>query len=320
MTLNRFAKFAWFVVVYNIGVVLWGAFVRATGSGAGCGNHWPSCNGVVIPRQPEVETMIEFFHRATSGLALIFVAVMLVWALRAYPRGSSVRRMAGLSSFFIITEALVGASLVLFGWVGDDDSIARAVSISIHLVNTFLLLGFLTLTAWYASGGQPFTFKGRGLVGAALLGGLVGMIILGVTGAITALGDTLFPAGSLVEAVREDFSPTAHFLIRLRVIHPLFAILLGTYLGVVGGVLRLSSPEPRVQRFALGLVVLFVIQLFAGLINLLLLAPVWMQIIHLLLADLVWINLVLLTAVTLAGGGAEARVEVPRPVQAGRSS
>jgi heme A synthase len=318
MRLNRFAKFAWFVVFYNILVVLWGAFVRATGSGAGCGSHWPSCNGVVIPREAAVETMIEFAHRMTSGLALIFVAIMLVWALRTYPKGSQVRRMAGFSGFFIITEALVGASLVLFGWVGDDDSVARAVSISVHLVNTFLLLGFLTLTAWYASGGKPFTWKGGGLVRTALALGLLGMMVLGVTGAITALGDTLFPSGSLMEGIREDFSPTAHFLIRLRFIHPLFAIILGFYLGLVGGLLRMTSKDGTVQRFALGLVVLFVVQLFAGLVNLLLLAPVWMQIVHLLLADLVWITLILLTATSLST--TESPVQVSRPVAAGERS
>jgi heme A synthase len=318
MQLNRFAKFAWFVVFYNILVVLWGAFVRATGSGAGCGSHWPSCNGVVIPREPALETMIEFTHRMTSGLALIFVAVMLVWALRTYPKGSQVRRMAVFSAFFIITEALVGASLVLFGWVGDDDSVARAISISVHLVNTFLLLGFLTLTAWYASGGKPFTWKGGGLVRTALAIGLLGMMVLGVTGAITALGDTLFPAGSLMEGVREDFSPTAHFLIRLRVIHPLFAIILGFYLGLVGGLLRMTSTDRTVQRFALGLVVLFVVQLFAGLVNLLLLAPVWMQIVHLLLADLVWITLILLSATSLSASASP--VQVSRPLAAGEHS
>jgi heme A synthase len=315
MNLSRLAKYAWFVLIYNIGVVLWGAFVRATGSGAGCGSHWPSCNGEVIPRAPALETMIEFTHRATSGIALLLVAGLVISVFRAYPKGHYLRSAAGLSGFFIITEALVGASLVLFGWVGDDDSVARAISISVHLVNTFLLLGYLTLTAWYASGGAPFTWKGHGLTGTGLTIGLVGMLVLGVTGAITALGDTLFPAGSLIEAVREDFSPTAHFLIRLRVIHPIFAIILGFYLGFVGGLIRMTSDNPVVKRLALGLIILFGTQLFAGLINLLLLAPVWMQIVHLLLADLVWINLVLLTASSLAVSS-EAAVQTSRPAMA----
>lgn len=313
--MKRFAAYAWFVVVYNIGVILWGAFVRATGSGAGCGSHWPSCNGEILPRAPAIETMIEFAHRATSGIALLLVAGLVIWAFRSYPKGHHLRQAAALSGFFIITEALVGASLVLFGWVADDDSVARAVSISIHLVNTLLLLAFLVLTAWYASGGAPFSWRGGGIARTALLVGLAGMMVLGVTGAITALGDTLFPAGSLADAVREDFSPTAHFLIRLRVIHPVFAIILGFYLGFVGGLIRMTSADPLVRRLAGGLIVLFIVQLFAGLTNLLLLAPVWMQIIHLLLADMVWINLVLLTATTLAAAS-EAVVEPARPAAA----
>ena len=56
-------RFAWFTVFYNVLVILWGALVRASGSGAGCGNHWPLCNGQVIPVSPGWHTVIEFTHR-----------------------------------------------------------------------------------------------------------------------------------------------------------------------------------------------------------------------------------------------------------------
>ena len=112
MRLTNFAKYAWGVLAYNLVVILWGAYVRATGSGAGCGSHWPLCNGEVIPRAQQVETMIEFTHRLTSGMAMLLVAGLLIWALRAYPKGHQVRTGAWLSAFFIITEALVGAGLV----------------------------------------------------------------------------------------------------------------------------------------------------------------------------------------------------------------
>jgi heme A synthase len=94
-------------------VILWGAFVRATGSGAGCGSHWPLCNGELVPRAPQVETVIEFIHRATSGLAFLLVLGLFVLAWRVYPKGDLVRRAAALSFLFIVTEALVGAGLVL---------------------------------------------------------------------------------------------------------------------------------------------------------------------------------------------------------------
>jgi heme A synthase len=298
--MSKFAKYSWFVLFITIVVILWGALVRATGSGAGCGSHWPSCNGVIVPLNPSMETMIELIHRATSGVAFLLVVGMLVWAFRFYPKGHSVRLGASTSMFFMVMEALVGAGLVLFGWVAGDASLGRAISISVHLVNTFLLLAALSLTAWWASGGAAVTKRGHGLAVAALVAGLLGVMVIGVTGAITALGDTLFPAGSLVDGLRQDIDPSAHFLIRLRVYHPLIAILVGFYHFFVASLTGLFSIHSVVKRLALVVIVLFITQLFAGVVNLVLLAPVWMQLVHLFLADLVWISLVLLTASVMA--------------------
>jgi heme A synthase len=297
---SRFAQFAWFVLAYNVLVVLWGAYVRATGSGAGCGSHWPLCNGEVLPRAPQLETIIEFAHRLSSGLAFLLVLGLLIWAWRLYPKGASVRLGAGLSMLFIFTEALVGAGLVLFEWVAKDASLGRVISMGVHLVNTFLLLACLALTAWWASGGEPLRLRGRGILGWIFGLGLLGVILLGVSGAITALGDTLFPATSLAEGISQDFSPTAHFLIRLRVWHPLIAVLVGFSLIFVAGWIALENPASVQRRLAGLLIAVVITQLLAGLVNLFLLAPVWMQIVHLLFADLVWITLVLLVAASFA--------------------
>jgi protoheme IX farnesyltransferase len=294
--LNWFAKYAWGVLAFNVGVILWGAYVRATGSGAGCGSHWPMCNGVVVPRAPALETMIEFTHRVTSGVALLLVLGLLIWAWRGFPKGHVVRLGAVLSSVFIITEALVGAGLVLFGWTAQN---ASAVPTAIHLVNTFLLLASLALTGYWASGGGQLVLRDQGLVIWTLAFGLLGVLFVGVSGAITALGDTLFPASTLAEGLRQDFETGSHFLIRLRVWHPVIAILVGLYLIFVSTLLALLRTNPAIRRAAVSLAVLFVFQLAAGLVNVLLLAPVWMQIIHLLLADIVWITLVILTALTV---------------------
>lgn len=302
MRLNSFARYAWGVLVVNLGVVLWGAYVRATHSGAGCGSHWPLCNGEVIPLAPTLETIVEFTHRATSGIALLLVLGMLLWAWRAYPKGHRVRLGAGLSTFFIITEALVGALLVRFEWVTFDVSMGRVISMGVHLVNTFLLLAALMLTAWWASGGAPVRLRGQGVALWAVGLGLLGVLVIGVTGAITALGDTVFPASSLSEAIRDDFSPAAHFLIRLRVIHPLVAILVGMYLIFASGLLAMFRGDQSSKRSAIALSVLVLIQFVAGAVNVILLVPVAMQLIHLLLADMVWLTLVLFSANTLAAG------------------
>jgi heme A synthase len=264
-------------------VILWGAYVRASGSGAGCGSHWPLCNGEVLPVAPRIETIIEFTHRVMSGVALVGVVALWLWSRAAFARGHRARKLALASFVFLITEALLGAGLVLFNYVDKDQSVGRAFYLSLHLVNTLLLLGALVLTAW---------FSGRGgrrpslLVAAAL----PLAILVSVAGAIAALGDTLFPATSLAQGFHQDFSAAANFLLRLRILHPALAILAACYFVTVSVIVLRSKPS----KLAIGVLILTLAQLGAGALNLLLLAPVWMQITHLLLADSLWIALVLL--------------------------
>lgn len=298
--MDRFSRYAWLTLAYNIGVILWGAVVRATGSGAGCGSHWPLCNGEVVPRAPRVETIIELSHRLTSGIALLLVVGLVVWAFRARPPGHAARRAAVFSLIFMLSEAAVGAGLVLFELVADNQSMARALFMATHLVNTFFLLGAMTLTAWFASGGAPFRLRGRGGFGGLVTLGLVGLLLASVSGAVAALGDTLFPSESLAEALREDLSPTAHALIRLRIFHPLISIAAGLFAASVALQMKKHELGERTRRFALRTLALAGIQLLAGLVNVLLLAPVWMQVVHLLLADLLWISYILLGACALA--------------------
>ena len=298
MKLKPFARYAWGVLAVNVLVILWGAYVRATGSGAGCGSHWPTCNGAIIPRAPQIETLIEFTHRLSSGLALLLVVGLLIWAWRGFGKGHPVRLGGILAMIFIITEALVGAALVLFEWVAKDESLGRVIFIAIHLVNTFLLLASLTLTAWWASGGHKLRLKSQGVLRWAFGVGFLGVIFLGISGAITALGDTLFPVATLNEGLLQDISSTAHFTIRLRVWHPVIAILVGFYLTFLTLWQFSSRKEPVIRRLSILLGSMFFFQLTAGLVNLLLLAPVAMQLIHLFLADMVWVMLVLLFAAT----------------------
>lgn len=292
--------YAWFVLGYTLLVILWGAFVRATGSGAGCGSHWPLCNGVVVPRDAQLETLIEFTHRLTSGLSGILVIILLVWVFRYFPKGHIARLGAVLSTFFILTEGAIGAGLVLFELVADNDSLARAYWISAHLVNTFFLLSVLGLTAWWVSGGRRFDLRQPGSEGWLLAISLLMMLLVGASGAITALGDTLFPSGSLAEGIRQDFSSTAHFLIRLRVWHPLLAVVTGLYLFISSPFVYRQRPTPQAATLRRTIQGLVILQLAAGAVNVLLLAPIWMQLLHLLLADLLWIALTLFAASILA--------------------
>ncbi|MBW3621803.1 MAG: heme o synthase [Armatimonadetes bacterium] len=302
MSRTRFSQFVWGLLAYNVVVILGGAFVRATVSGDGCGDHWPLCKGEVMPTFAEMKTLIEFGHRLSTGILLPLVLLMLVWAFRAFPKGHPVRMASFMTLVFTLVEGGIGAALVLYQYVAHDDSVNRAIVMPMHLIATFFLLMFLALAGWWSSGGQRLDLRCQKGMALSMGIGLFAMLMLGMSGAITALGDTLFPAASLEEGLAQDFSPESHFLLRLRIFHPLIAISAGLYLLLVGGLAIQLRPSPQVRRMAGFMGALFMIEMAAGLINLRLLAPVWMQLVHLLLADLLWISVVLLSAAALAEG------------------
>jgi heme A synthase len=298
--MNRFARIAWLTVGITVFVVLWGAVVRATGSGAGCGNNWPTCNGDVLPLSGSAETAIEFVHRVSSAGLGLLILYLLVAAIREFPAGHRVRRAAAATFVLVIVESLVGAGLVLFEQTGDFEGISRAYWQSGHFVNTLLLLAAATLTAWWASTtapdhDEPATPRERRLIG----GVGVAMLIVGVSGAIAALGDTLFPVDSFLEGLERELSAAGHVFERLRIFHPVIAI--GTGLLAVWVVNELAeSRQGRVGRIARLVSLLVLVQLGLGTVNALLAAPIWIQVVHLLVADLVWMALVVLGADVLA--------------------
>jgi heme A synthase len=303
---GRLATFAWAVLVYNIAVILWGAYVRATGSGAGCGEHWPLCNGVIIPRDPTSATIIEFSHRITSGLALVSVVALLVLVRRAFAPGHPARRGAGWTVAFMLSEAAVGAGLVLFQLVADNATMARAMFMAVHLLNTFVLIGWLTLTAWWVSGGDPVSLRAPSGRVAGFAIATTGLLLVGVSGAVAALGNTLYPDGSLAEGLAADLSRASHFLIRLRILHPAFAVL--TAAGLIFGASRMAgTSDAAARKFARMIVALAGAQLGLGALNVILLAPVWLQLTHLLVADALWVAFVLLGARAFAVPAAAVR-------------
>ena len=289
--MSRFSKYAWGTLAYNFAVILWGAYVRASGSGAGCGKHWPTCNGEILPRPEAIETLVEFIHRLTSGLALVLTIGLVVAACRTFTRGHRARRAAWATLGFMVAEALLGAGLVLFGLVEDDDSMARAVAMCLHLVNTLFLLGFMALTAWWAE--RPGRLDLRHPMARWLGVATGGLLLVGMTGAIAALGDTLFPATSLIEGFQADLETGAHTLLRLRGLHPVFAIV------VAFGLINLAVSQrsaPQMKNLANLLIAAVLTQLTVGLVNLGLLAPTPLQLLHLFMADGLWVLFVVFAA------------------------
>ncbi len=303
-SLSRLAGLA---LGFNVLVILWGAVVRATGSGAGCGAHWPTCNGSVIPLAPSVGTLIEYSHRATSGIALLLVALLLHRVLRHREPGHLARFWATASMVLILSEAALGAGLVLFEKVAGDASTARGFWVSGHLINTFLLLAALTLTVRFVdlpfspAPAAPFgplraTFPKASRSLATISAGPA-LILTGISGAIAALGDTLFKASTLQEAIAQDFASGSHIFLRLRIFHPILALAGGGLILMVAYQAITSNPDrPRSRQLGLLLAGLVVAQWFVGLTNLVLLAPTWLQIVHLFVADLIWMTLILVAA------------------------
>jgi len=286
-----FVRFAWVALGVTVLVIVWGAVVRATGSGAGCGSHWPLCNGVVVPLAPSVSTTIEYVHRVTSGLAMILAVGLVAGAVRVFPRGHRTRAWATATLVFMLVEAGIGAGLVLLGLVEGNASALRAGYITVHLVNTMLLVAAMTGTIWWASRPDAAGAAAAASTSRRLTITLLLMLVVAASGAIVALGDTLFPHASLAEGIAADFDPTSHFLIRLRIWHPVLAVALAL---LVLAQVRLDpafqgDDRARSRALVAGLVIA---QSALGVINLAMLAPLVLQMAHLLVSSLLWIALV----------------------------
>ncbi len=287
--------FAWFVVAYNITVIVWGAYVRTTGSGAGCGSHWPLCNGEFLPTTPQTQTVIEFTHRVTSGVSLVLVAIFLIWCWRRTAKGDWPRYSAVAAALLLFNEALLGALLVLVDHLGGlDRSATHALFLCLHFGNTLLLLAALALTArWISSGGRRFNAVRTPYLTIATGLGLVSVMVVGMTGSLASLGDTIFPADSLRHAVVQDFSSSGPTLLRLRVLHPI-AVVIGS-LYVLWLLQAFWRKQERSAWMSL-LPITLIGQIALGAMNVMLLAPVWLQMTHLLVAEIFWILLVLASA------------------------
>lgn len=285
--MSALKKFNLFTLGYTLLVIVWGAYVRATGSGAGCGEHWPLCNGVVLPNTEEIKTFIEFTHRTTSGLNLVFVVIGYFWARKITPKDSWIRRSAFLSLIAIFLEAILGAGLVLLKHVEMNQSIGRAISISLHLVNTLFLVSTLASLVWYSFHPvQGLKSAGKWIYRDRFFRiALSVFILLGISGAIAALGDTLFPATSIAHGIEQDLAHDSHFLVRLRIFHPIIAVIWISLVFIWSK--RFEKIETNGIRTLLILGI--TLQFMMGVLNWVLMAPTWMQLVHLFVADLVFV-------------------------------
>jgi cytochrome c oxidase assembly protein subunit 15 len=293
--ISHVVRFAWTTLYWNVAVVLCGAYVRATGSGAGCGNRWPLCDGDVIGASAKTQTIVEFTHRIISAISLLMVTLLVVWCWRVTKKGDWARYSAVLAAAVLANEALLGAALVLLKHVGNDQSAGRILFLCLHFGNTLLLLATLSLTAaWLSNGSRSFTLISKWREVGSIGLGLLATMVTGITGAVAALADTLYPATSLPSSLAQDFSSGTPALLRVRLLHPAIATVGVGY--VLWVILRSSTGRNRFSRSAIALIIFLFVQVGVGMTNVLFLAPVWLQIAHLFVADALWILLVLLSA------------------------
>ncbi len=321
MRLDRLAKFAWFVLGWTVLTIIWGAFVRLSFSGDGCGNNWPSCTGgLFFSASDALPTLIEKGHRHSSAIAGFLVLGLAVFSFFRRKSMPSVFTASIVALVFVIAEVLIGASLVKFGWVAHDTSSERAVVLGFHLANTFVLIGSLALCAAWLSGMARPQWKGQGAAGWALAFGIIGLLMLGVSGAITSLGDKLFPVGTTSEAIEGALNSSSHFLVRLRVLHPLIAVSVGVYLVLITGLLTHLRKNALVSELSKWVAGLFAAQILLGLLNKFMLGPTSLSLIHLLVADAIWVAFVIWGFACVAEGVEKAEQVAPPTADLGRAT
>jgi cytochrome c oxidase assembly protein subunit 15 len=290
-------RFSWAVLAYFIAVILWGGLVRATGSGAGCGDHWPLCNGTVMQHSARLDTMIEFTHRITSGLSFFAVVALLAWTFAGTVRGHLARAAAVAAVVLTLIEAILGAFLVKLGLTAQSQSPLRAPYLALHLTNTLLLLAALTLAAHFLSRRTGYLRSSiRFVAPFGAVASIAVVLIVGVTGSLAALGDTLYPASSLGSALGQDFSAGSGWLLRWRWTHPAVAFAASIFL--IWLLVRAAQRSTHWNNRRLSALVLMLLaaQYALGVLDVVFLAPAWLQIAHLLGADVLWVALIVLAA------------------------
>jgi len=299
---------AWATLGVTVVTIVMGAVVRATHSGDGCGPNWPTCEGtLVLPGTSDRAQLIEFSHRAISGVSLIAVVILAVMVFRAYVAGHPARKAALWSVGLMIVEALIGAVIVLYGWVADDRSAARQVSVPVHLVNTFLLTAVLTYTLWLVEGYARPALRAVPVRTKAILGLAVALLLVAATGATTSLADTMFAAETLAEGIRQDFDRESELIVRLRVLHPIVAISAGTLIAWFTW-RHLDEIEARGHARAARILVFGIVaQASLGFVHIALVTPIATGLLHLLIAQVLWIALMWVALTLLAPPAAIGR-------------
>ena len=280
--------------VFTLIVIVWGAWVRISHSGDGCGESWPLCAGEFIPSSAAKKTWIEYAHRLMSGSYGLWV-IFLFFYTRSKIQSHRLKQWTGILFILMIIEALLGAKLVLFKLVGTNDSILRLVAMALHQINSLLLTGatfFIYLTSKHLSEiHDPRPSQSSNILrsvwnqtSATLKMLAFGLLLVAMVGSWASLSNTLHPSDGLWEGLLKDFSDSSHYLVKLRFIHPLLASLF-CFAAVTWKMNRYMENGKKQDLFFAGA---FAGAFLFGWMTLIFLAPVWMKLVHLVFAHLLW--------------------------------
>ena len=285
-TILTYRIFAWFVLLLTILVIISGDIVQITGSGAGCGESWPKCNNELLPDVTNKNTIIEFIHRILTTIVGFCIIALALFARILLGKNHFCTKATYTAIFFLVTEILIGAMLVRFGWVEFDMSWGRVIVDSLHVLNTFFLVATLASSTQYKSGTYLSNYlkNTRTLIIAVII-----FLIIAVTGALNSLADLLYIESMPASQKNNIYN----FLISVRALHPFIAITGGITIAYI--FLTFSDRLLAIYQKKLIIIILATIgvQFFIGILNIFLMTPLIIQIIHLVLANILWISIVL---------------------------
>ncbi len=284
ISINRFRQLCLTTLFFALFIIIWGAWVRFSHSGDGCGDHWPLCNDQFIPKNGEGKTWIEWFHRASSSMFGLVVLALSFYSFQCFPKKHKVRFWGSLSLIFTISEALIGAVLVLKGLTGQNDSLMRILILNLHLINSLFLTGSI-LMCWRHSFKQvEIPFKKISIFAIMFL-------FIALTGSVASLSNTLYPSSSLIQGILMDLNKNSPLILQLRILHPLIAICITSCI-LYFFIYKIYSKKIRPISYTL--IVFLVLGILTGTITLLSLSPVFMKLLHLLVAHTIWLCILLL--------------------------
>lgn len=291
--LRSFRRLAVITAIYIYLLIVFGGTVRITGSGMGCGDEWPLCNGQLIPTM-SLETFIEWMHRLlAAGLVFPFIA-LAVHVLRrrgrpGYAGPGGVARPLALAIALLGVQVMLGAITV---WLE-----LSATVTALHFVTAATMLACVVVAAiragapgsgHVAAGDAEQTATRSRSAAAALFAAALGFLVIGM-GAITA-NTGAAPLCQGFPLCNGQVVPVGGPLVHVHWTHRLLAYLLALH--VVGSAIRARVAPPAVRKAVFVAVAAVALQIAVAAALVLAHLPRWLQALHLAVGAAVWVSLV----------------------------